>query len=464
MIRWIFIGVLVCLGGSCFAQHWSALDGWPNRFITSLYADTVNDKLYFGGDFSQVNGLPIRGIASWNGTHWDSLGAGMDEFNSSFPNNTYAINRYNNEIIAGGGFTEAGNLFVNYLVRWNGTAWNAMPGGQPNTGGVADIEVFNNELYVCGGFDSIGTIPASRVAKWNGAAWQSIGTNYNFPGTLSRIQFYHGNLYVSGNFLDPQGNHCYLAKWNGSTWQFFTNDGPHGFWCQICDMEVLNDKLYVGGMFFTSGGCAGNCLISWNDTTWSAVGGSVQVGPNNPYPTITDLCVNDGKLYCAGNFEKIGGVPAEGLARWDGYQWCTYGTMFNAGINYLEIYHDTIYVGGGFIQLDTVQVKNLAKWTGGNYTDTCGVISTGIAESEISSFSIFPNPANDQLTIRLNDGFSKNSSLRILNSLGQIVLEKELSAGEKTVVIDIAGFAEGIYFLNITGEKSFVSQKLIIRR
>ncbi|HTF03763.1 MAG TPA: hypothetical protein VK826_07040, partial [Bacteroidia bacterium] len=39
--------------------------------------------------------------------------------------------------------------------------------------------------------------------------------------------------------------------------------------------------------------------------------------------------VHDGKLYCVGNFEKIGGVDALGLASWDGNFWCGYDTHFD---------------------------------------------------------------------------------------------------------------------------------------
>ncbi|MBI3509520.1 MAG: T9SS type A sorting domain-containing protein [Bacteroidetes bacterium] len=457
------------------AQHWQALLGWPNRFIACLYPDSVNDKLYFGGDFSFVNGEHIRGIGSWNGTQWDSLGAGTDEFNSvSYPNNTLALCRYNNEILAGGAFTEVDTIYSHFLARWNGSQWDSMWGGQQPNSVVDDIKVYNNELYICGPFDSIGNVPADCIAKWNGVAWQCIGSNYHFSANaslLSKIDFYHGNLYAAGMFLDPQGNICRFAKWDGINWYFFSNE-IHGGFCQIDDLQVFNNKLYVGGLFFASDGNAGTGIISWNDTAFNAVGGSVQIGINNSFPTVKDMCVHNGKLYCAGNFEKIGGVIADGLAVWDETQWCTFGSTFNAGIGSVEFYHDTMYVGGGFIQLDTSSISNLAKWIGGNYVDTCGVISTGINQSENSEseFNIFPNPANDILTIQLKNLQEKNIDIKIYDVLGQTVIERKennlsiSSSGELQEQINVSGLGAGVYLVCVHAGENIFSQKIVIQR
>lgn len=465
-MRFALLAFFFCLSQCCFAQHWESLNSGVNRAVTKLYYDSISSKLYVGGQFNSVDGQTIWGMATWNGTNWDSLGHGIDDPSiSNFPGSTWAMTRYGNYLYIGGNFRMAGNLPNTVgLARWDGSSWSAVPGSWAVPGsGVKDMIVDNNDLYICGVFDSIGGIPASDIAKWNGSSWSAIGFNYPFDssGYLTRMSFYHNRLYVAGVFSDPSGNTCHLASWDGNSWIFDTVVARYGF---VNDFAVYNDELFVSGAFYSSAGNTANCIVRWNDTLWKDVGGSVTIG-NIPYPSVTEMQVYNGKLYCAGSFEKIGGINANCLAVWDGIQWCAMSSSFdNGGVNLISFYNDTLYAGGWFQNVDNMAIPYIAKWTGGNYVDTCGVISTGIPESEISSFSIFPNPANDQLTIQFNDGFSKNSSLRILNSIGQIVLEQELSAGEKTAVIDISGFAEGIYFLNIPGEKSSVSQKLIIER
>ena len=264
--------LLTLLCQCCFAQHWQSLGTGLASFTstTDIFTDTVFNKLYVAGPFTRVDGDTVWGIASWDGSNWDSLGHGIDRFalGNFPPGNTWGMAHYGGYLYIGGSFTLTGYDSSLFLSRWDGTNWSAIPGGQPN-GVVDDMLVYNNELYICGVFDSIGNISASGIAKWNGSMWQPIGNNYNFDstGSVLRMTFYRGNLYVGGVFEDPQGNTCRLAKWDGVSWQFMTTDLVGGT-ADIHDMEVYNDELYVSGLFYAGvGNKPSNCIMRWNDTT-----------------------------------------------------------------------------------------------------------------------------------------------------------------------------------------------------
>ena len=62
------------------------------------------------------------------------------------------------------------------------------------------------------------------------------------------------------------------------------------------------------------------------------------------------------------------------------------------------------------------------------FDDWCDVF-TGIDELLSSAISIHPNPTTGDLSINLNEPF--RGSLRVLNSLGQVVLEEEFKATRK---------------------------------
>jgi len=217
-IRFTFLFVVI--SQYCDAQYWQPLQaGLNNGGSTKLYTDSVADKLYVGGHFTLVNNQTQWGIASWNGTQWDSLGCGMDDLSiGNQPGSTSGMVRYGNHLYAGGSFRIAGGLNTPALARWDGISWDTVPGvAMDQMDLVHDIIVYNNELYICGSFDSVGNSPASCVAKWDGTNWQAIGS-YSFsysnaPMNLYKIQFYHGNLYVIGEFFDPWGNVCRMAKW-----------------------------------------------------------------------------------------------------------------------------------------------------------------------------------------------------------------------------------------------------------
>ncbi|MBI3509521.1 MAG: T9SS type A sorting domain-containing protein [Bacteroidetes bacterium] len=464
----------------CFAQHWDSLYGGVNRNITCLYADSISNRLFVGGIFTEVNRDTIWGIATWNGNQWDSLKSGIDNSSiGNMPGSTWAIARYGNYIYVGGNFSLAGNLNTPKMARWDGSQWDSIPGGPPNSA-VDDIIIYNNELYISGVFNMVGNTPANEIAKWNGTSWQDVGNNYNFNGYVSEMIFYNGNLYIAGFFDDPFGNTCHIAEWNGSNWQFMTS-ALQGSVADVWDMEVYNNELFVSGLFYSSDGNPANSIMRWNDTTWNAVGGSVQIGSLNPFPVVKKMCVHNGKLFCAGNFEKIGGVPAMGLASWDGDNWCGFNTFFsNALLQYdgadqITFFNDSMYVSGPFLQTDSTPANYnyIAKWIGGNYVDTCGVISTGINQSENSesAFNIFPNPANDLLTIQLKNLQEKNVDIKILDVLGQTVIEKKedvsqsaVSPGELEERINVSGLSAGVYFVRVcVGEMAF-TQKIIIQR
>jgi hypothetical protein len=410
--------------------------------------------LYVGGVFTEVNNQTQWGIANWSGNQWGSLGAGIDNISiGNRPRSTYAIVRYGSYMYFGGTFKQAGNLNTPAFARSDGTNWSSVPGAlmtDPNDE-IRDIIVNNNELYICGSFDSIGTTPANCIAKWDGITWEAIGNNYQFTTStiqlnLFKVQIYNGNLYVIGNFLDQAGNTCRMAKWDGVNWIFFTNVFPS--WTGLNDMEVYNNKLYVSGLFSIPGGKNG--IMSWNDTTWSGVGGGVQVF-SNPNPTVIDMCVHNGKLYCVGNFEKIGGALANGLATWDGTNWCGYDTDFrnngqSCGATDIAFYNDTMYVGGGFQTADGDTVNYIVKWIGGNFVDTCGFISTGMSEvnQEIISLNVFPNPVS-QIAVFEFHQTPMDGEIAITDQLGRKIQSVKLN-GVQRIEFSVADLANGMYF------------------
>ena len=452
----------------CFAQqHWDSL-GMLNMRTTVLYGDSVTNKLYVCGQFSRVNGEIIRGVATWDGTQLDSVGHGIDydTIVNIYPGNSWAMVRRDSCLYLAGGFRRAGYVNSQFLTRWNGSAWDSIPGGQPND--VVDgMILYNNDIYISGVFDSVGSVAASGIAKWNGASWSAIGNNFPFvtawTGAVYQMEFYHGNLFVAGNFYDPQGNLCYLAKWDGVVWQFLGADLQCGFG-GVADMTVYNDELYVSGFFVEGGGNVATSIMRWNDTLWRDVNGSVQFVVNN-YPMVQNMTVHNGKLYCVGNFEMIGNVPALGLASWDGTTWCGYGTDFTfqsqyAGAGCIGFFRDTLYVGGNFREVNGDTIKFVAQWVGGSYVDTCGT-AVGIPEAQTlsSSVLVYPNPSNTIITFQFSNDASRE--IIITDQLGREIWRQE--SNDNAISISVSDFADGIYFYSIQdAEGSKANGKFVV--
>ena len=71
--------------------------------------------------------------------------------------------------------------------------------------------------------------------------------------------------------------------------------------------------------------------------------------------------------------------------------------------------------------------------------------SLGINNSEISQFTYFPNPVNDQLTINAQTSVN---DIAVLNMLGQVVLRQ--SPNSLNCVVDMATLRTGVYFVQVS--------------
>jgi hypothetical protein len=73
--------------------------------------------------------------------------------------------------------------------------------------------------------------------------------------------------------------------------------------------------------------------------------------------------------------------------------------------------------------------------------------STDIPERENKLLTIYPNPIVDILNIELNN----NSEITIFNTMGQLLIQKQLNAG--TNVLNLSSLNKGLFFVKI-GDKT----------
>jgi hypothetical protein len=91
---------------------------------------------------------------------------------------------------------------------------------------------------------------------------------------------------------------------------------------------------------------------------------------------------------------------------------------------------------------------------------------SGINDNYLSfaKMDIFPNPAKDNFTIKLNFNKNEKSDVVIFNSIGCEVFSTEvnLTEGANFVPIKINNLSNGVYFLKILTQDGSVTKKLII--
>ncbi len=146
---------------------WSPMGNGFNWGVNALVV--YNGELYAGGTFisSHDGATPINNIAKWTGTTWVQVGEGLGL--STDYNDTVlclCVDSVNNKLYAGGTFTQTGlGVPARHLAEWNGTNWVEVGGGTDDF--VWALFAKNGNLYVGGEFKHVGSgIPANLIACW----------------------------------------------------------------------------------------------------------------------------------------------------------------------------------------------------------------------------------------------------------------------------------------------------------
>jgi PKD repeat protein len=85
-------------------------------------------------------------------------------------------------------------------------------------------------------------------------------------------------------------------------------------------------------------------------------------------------------------------------------------------------------------------------------------------ETPISGLSIYPNPVNDMMEIRLDILESADYSITLINTIGElvsVVYQGELVAGTNQLSYSAATLAKGIYFLRIESNGIIETRKVV---
>jgi trimeric autotransporter adhesin len=474
-IQWMCLAMALLLNTSLFSQFEKVGNGFL-RSVRCLYSDSLTNGLIAGGEFMwTADSLIVDGIAIWNGIAWDSLATRIEYVppgtNVSAP--VYKFFRYKNDLYANGSFS--GIYMSDSLPKTIGKLDTASHTWQPLNcrlgGGITNISSeVDDTMYVTGYWDTLCGFQESCVFQYDGNNFHPFAKfnalPYESSNYVGYVFKYLGVLYMTGLITDPSTSiFKSFMKWDGSNWvdvPGFTSPAP------IKKILIYNNELYIGGYFFMADGAPGNCITKFDGTNWYNLGGGISYDLTNPTccnPYIVDFNFLNDDLYVVGLFNYAGGIPAQNIAKWDGTDWCGFGSVFDNNINTIGVWNDSIYIAGGFKFIDGDTVNYIAKWTGGTLS-ACGHLNVGINESinANESFTIYPNPTSNQITIEFELTETNNTSIEIKNVLGQTVktiTNKAFVKGSNKIEIDVSEFTNGIYFIQLQNGNGVVNGKFV---
>ncbi len=178
----------------------------------------------------------------------------------------------------------------------------------------------------------------------------------DLDGTYRLTVSHGGDLQDAGSyevslqrFISPAGNWLALQQANGPTNQTFA-------------ISLFDSKIVVAGPFGD-----GSSIARLEGDTWIGFGRAEKTN-GNPAAVFT-LLAQGGNLYAGGDFERIGGITANGVARWDGIKWHPLGDGLTVSppafqVRALVFHGNDLFVGGRFQRSGTLNVTNLARWNG----------------------------------------------------------------------------------------------------
>ena len=420
-----------------YSQSWTVLNAGLDRSVNVLYADSVTNKLYVGGEFTEADNIPSNFISVWDGNNWDSLAGGMHGGGPVF-----SIKRYNQHIYAGGyfrnSFSNGTGKITNGFAKWNGSYWDSVGIGFHSSGGLLQMVENNGILYMVGSFDSVGFILSQSVVAYDGSDFLPIGIdgNYGSGGSASACLFYNNELHIGGNFQDSTASIHNFAKRNNNQWINLCSAMGCGF---IDAMAIYNGELYFSGIYFTG---PGQHIMKFDGSNFSSVGGDLDW-------RAWKLKVFNNLLFAVGGFNNAGGQQASKIAYWDGVAWSNFtNDIFDGDITDIEVFNGDLYVAGGFTHINNINFNRIARYP--NFIQNIqGVIANKI--------KIYPNPVNDQLLIQ--SSHIKMEKIKINDVLGKEIYSKQIS--ETTYQLDVSFLKGGLYFLIIKTKDGRVVKKFV---
>ena len=95
-------------------------------------------------------------------------------------------------------------------------------------------------------------------------------------------------------------------------------------------------------------------------------------------------------------------------------------------------------------------------------TDTCSL--TGVNDVfENNHLDIFPNPNNGEFTVSFHASNADNYTVKVTNTIGQIVYEEKLDnfKGDYSGKINVASFRKGVYMLSVSNARNEIVKKVL---
>ena len=274
-----------------------------NTWVTNGYVDAIvpaGDKVYIGGDFTQVGpytgfGVPIN----------SSTGAPLAAFPKINGPVYAACADSNGGWFVGGQFTSVGGVARNNIAHILSSG-SVDPSWNPNANGycVYALAVSGTTVYAGGAFQSIGGQSRNCAAALDATTGNVLAWNPNANSDVLSLAVNGTTVYAGGQFTSIGGqSRSRIAALDATTgnilaWNPNAVTLPSQYYnlCQVTCLAVSGEVVYAAGLFDSIGGQKRQGLAALDATTGNALAWNP-----NPNGAVSALAVSGTIAYIGGS-------------------------------------------------------------------------------------------------------------------------------------------------------------------
>lgn len=256
-------------------------------------------------------------------------------------------------------------------------------------------------------------------------------------------------IFLNGDAsFDPEGDSL-LFQWNSD---YFILDDVYAV-----EPVIVTDEIHRDTMVFVTLKVSDGVLWSVPDTVWISVkhenkspqwislpedtvywgrsySGLIEVYDHDQYDTLT-IAGNDLPSWI--NLTDNGNGRAE-----------LYSDFIPREENILGDWEFTIAASDGYITIDTSFTLHVS-------------VLTSISNLELSTISVYPNPAHEKLTVKFDKPVSSNATLLLFDTFGKLIRQKNVEG--QMEYLDVKTLSKGLYIMQVVEDSQIkITTKILI--
>ena len=420
--NWIdSLSALSCWDGNSWTGPYTTK---PNGSVFDLIEH--NDTLFACGRFSAIDSVYGLTVKAYYDEQW--IGIGNIDVNQGS-----SLEVFNGELLLGTQYTG--------IYKHTGlTNWTYMSGSPYGCVNAMTVDSINNLLYVGGVFNYVDdTIYSHNVAMWDGFKWHSLDNGLSVGDVYYKaMAIYKGDLYIGGIF-DTTANGLtvnHIARWDGSDWHSLGNGTNRS----VRALAVFQDTLIVGGSFYAVGDSQRTlALAKW----YMPDNGCDYLRPivyaYEEFGTVKDT------FYLSNGEAEVKFYNNNAYA--DSWEW-DFSGLGTAGVK------DPIYT---FTETGEYNIQVTVTQDGCIKTANKTIYiraESAVQQQQIPEMQLYPNPTNNDFTVKIFLASYKNVELKITGISGE--QKGIVQIRGETTFISTKGWSAGVYVCNL-----FVDGKLV---